>query len=241
MPFIIGQSSVVSFDGLSDGIISFSWQEGKGFSPLYQLGSDSLFAVESTGSETVSISIYGGAGTTEFTDMSTPNCTDSQLSVSVSFTPGFCPVGGASGYTLNNRTFFVTSYSYSKDIQGVGQESWSLTTYPSSDFYMMTGNTKVISTPISNSPTIVMINGMPTGQFYGEGISQAEAGVTLYNSTLTTKSAEVSAGALSLGRAKEVTQGFVEKFGNSTLLKKDGTVCEAQVNIEYSPIYTAAG
>jgi hypothetical protein len=240
MPFIIGQASTITFGSLDQGIVSVSWQEGKGFTPLYQLGSDSIYAIESNQNQTLNVTIYGNAGSPSFSNLDVPNCTDSSLKVNITFTPGLCPSTGA--YSFSNREFFVNSYSYSKDVQGVGQESWSLVAKPGNAFYMMTGSSlNITSSSISNTPTIVMINGLPTGQFYSEGVTSGEAGVTLHTSNLTTKTMDVSSGALSLGKAKTITQGFVSSFGGSTLLKKDGSICETSVNVEYNPIYTDAG
>lgn len=242
MPFVIGQASTITFGGLNQGIVSVSWQEGKGFTPLYQLGSDSIYAIESSQNQTLSVTIYGNAGSPSFSSgqLDVPNCVDSDLKVSVTFTPGLCPSTGS--YSFSNRDFFVTSYSYSKDVQGVGQESWSLVAKPDNSFYMMPGSSlNITSSPINTDPTIVMINGFPTGQFYSEEVSYNEAGMALHSSNLTTKTVEVSSGALSLGKAKTVIQGFVSSFGGSTLLKKDGSICEASLNVEFNPIYTDAG
>lgn len=252
MPYIIGQSSVISFVGkgteVADGIVSVQWQEGRSFSPLYQLGGIPVYAVQFNSAPSLNITVYGDAGTPVFTetDLDVPvDCADSSLQISVTFVPGFCPA--TPGWNINNEVFFVNSYSYSKDVSGIGQETWSLIGKPVSGFSMANqssyGANLNIPSQTDEDISPKMINGIPTGNRSGDvssPFSLDDTGVKLYaTSPLESRSMEASAGAISLGKATTTEYGFAKQLGGSTVFKADGIILNASVNIEYNPIYVS--
>ena len=269
MPFIIGQSSTITINGKGTdfaGIISFSFNDGKSFNPLYQLtnlgtASSTVYAIDVQENPTVNFSVYSGYDTVVnspvFTggDLDVPDCVNSAMSIAVDFVPGLCPVPGGGGSPfLVNDTFYVNSYSFSKDISGFGQESWSAQGLPASHFIIPNSPTSfsdVTSAAAETAATtVILLNGIPTGNVSGDfsfthasGIltpESGDAGIVLFASDdirINQVNSDVSAGALSLGNANITYNGFVSSFGGSTLFRKDGVAINASVSIPISPIY----
>ena len=205
MPYVIGQSSILkvfhnggSESTLWKGIISFSFNEGKGFNPLYQLSNNlsshrSVYAVEANSNPTASLTMYSGykqSGTEypnshSFDATGTIDCDDSPLWVSIEFTPGLCVpfsdwninrYNASTSSTNSYGKFFVNSYSFSKDAQGFGQESWSFQAKPRTSILISPSSPGSFqgvmdSTVIQDEVDlgdIHMVSGVPTGSVSGD-------------------------------------------------------------------------
>jgi hypothetical protein len=306
MPYVIGQSSVLNiYTGTGNtpwkGIVSFNFNEGRGFNPLYQLSKDtnaynSVYAIEANSNPTISITMhsgyymggvhypnsYGTDGTPlQFIPYSSPiSCADSDMWVSVDFVPGLCtpaPDWNVNTYNANPNSlgsygkFFVNSYSFSKEAQGLGQESWSFQAKPKTAILISDSpssfdtlmNSDVLDDQI-DPDNVHMVKGIVTGNVSGEFdeynvmdsvdyLSRAGVEISYNNKSnagpypasgtryvtdvLASKTVEVSAGALSTGRATVTHNGFVTKFGASTLIRKDGIAINASVNVNLTPVY----
>ena len=272
MAFVIGQASTidVSGGGVSGwkGITSFSYNTGVSFNPLFQLtdspsvgGSESVYAVDVSASPTISVSNYAGFGTSAnsghytVTMPSPGTCTDSALTVNVTFTPGLCGTNFSGVFSLDGvDDYFITSYSFSKDAEGFGTESWSMQGRPAPAFLIpgsqppSTFDSVMTVTPEEPSIDVVMVNGIATGtasgDFINSDIDGATDGVNLsfsrvmsYTNVAANKEVSVSAGNVSIGNATLTFNGFIEEFGGATLFRKDGTVVNVSVTVPMNPVY----
>ena len=124
MPVIIGAGTTVTSDLISGGFVSVSFSLSPSVERLFQLGSFDAFDLNITEQESVSITNFGGASTPVALAPSTA-CVDSTAKMAVVITPAPC-VGAATPIDRTGAdSLFITSFSYSKDFQGFGQESWS--------------------------------------------------------------------------------------------------------------------
>lgn len=205
MPYVIGQSSILkvfhnggSESTLWKGILSFSFNESKGFNPLYQLSNNlashrSVYAVEANSSPTASITMYSGykeSGTKypnshAFDTTDEIDCDDSPLWVSIEFTPGLCVpfsdwnINRYDASTSSSNSygkFFISSYSFSKEAQGFGQESWSFQAKPRTSILISSSSpgsfqNVMDSTVIQDEidlEDIHMVSGVVTGSVSGD-------------------------------------------------------------------------
>ena len=129
MPVIIGAGTTVTSDIISGGFVSVSFSLSPSVERLFQLGSFDAFDVNITEQESVSLTNYGGASTPVALAPST-SCSDSDAKMAVTITPAPCTGSTVAIDRTGADSLFITSFSYSKDFQGYGQESWSLQSKP---------------------------------------------------------------------------------------------------------------
>jgi hypothetical protein len=216
------------------GIVSIQF----GFNPqvdrLYQLGSFSPYDTSVTRTPTLSVTVYGSraddtGGSAAMVINPSTTCADANRAT-MTVSPAACEVS-ALPFT---RDYYLTSYSYSKDNLGFGQETWSFTGAPEIDTY--TG-------------TIVMLRGIAEGTIQtGAGtMSAADMGVVIdelssndiNNAEITGDSGSVAAGTPGIG---EYT---IERFIIATSVGGargrhediDGQTGQASVNIPMTPVF----
>lgn len=212
MPFIISAGTIVT--GFGAGIQSVSLNLTPQIQRLYQLGTPVPYDKNIIRQYSLNISRYapGSAHNVE----GSVNCEEP--------TPlelGIFASNCAGGVVDVTEDFFITSYSYSKDIQGFGIESYSLITRP-----------EVIG---GNGAEVRMIRGTAEGQTTVDG--GADTGVVfLPTDTVDGTTIEVTAGSPGIGKASSVIFGEIEAVGGGTG-KADGRDGQASVNIPYTPIY----
>jgi len=220
MAFILSSSTSISFGSNSKtrGIISIQINSVPQVQRLPVLGSANPFSEIRKLQTQISLTRYGGGPT--YITTPTEICNDANT-ISFSFSPGAC--GPIDSNLYLNGNFFVTSYSFSKEVNQFGQESWTIVDKPVTTFtsggQVGTGNT-------------VMPRGIADGQTT-EGLN---TGVTLDGSSEASGvSASLSAGNPGVGRANSLILGVVTSVGGSTTSKgsEDGS---GQANIPYSPI-----
>lgn len=181
---------------------------------LYVLGNNPLYNRIIINQHSLNVTVFAGGGSTYPTLPST-DCDDAN-SKAVSIVAQGCGSGGQVSFSDN---MYVTSYSYNKDVQGFGSESWSLITKP---------------VPSDESDdNIRMIRGVAEGQssMYG-----ADTGVDFSEIAAEGQTVDVSAGSPGIGRAFDIEYGEVIQIGGG-LLKQDGLDGTASVSIPYSPLY----
>lgn len=228
---IIGNSTTVVTDLFPEGgIISVNFGPSVQVNRLWQLGSFSPYTSYYTTQNQLSITAYAkkedGSGGSQLIDLTpSTSCADTGA-IFVSVNPGVC------GLTVSPQedVFYVTGYSYSKDNQGFGQESWSFTSKLTMPSY---------------AGTIMMLRGISTGQVLtGDGILTAlEVGVvvnetdSMYGgSYIEGATGSVSAGQLALGEYAVTREVVVSSVGGS-VGKADGYKGTASVSTPVSPIY----
>lgn len=236
MVVIIGAGSSVSTSLLTNGtgVISVNIGFQANVERLYQLGSFSPYDSSVTRQRTLSMNVYGkkpsGSGGTQV-QVLTPSTTCADAgTIQITFNPSSC-AGAISGFTDD---FFVTSYSYSKENIGYGQESWSFTT-------------KTILP--SYTGTIYMLRGISTGT-YATGtdvMTQAQMGFIIddaasrdsFGNYIESESGSVSAGFPGIGNYEISREVVVYSVGGSDGKNSsiDGKRGQASASIPVQPIY----
>ena len=113
---------------ISDGFISVNYSASPNVERLFELGTFDAYDVNLTTSQTVSLTNYGGA-VSPVELIPNEDCGDSSAIVEVTITPRVCDPAGTPLTPIiltGDDALVITSFSYSKDFQGYGQESWSL-------------------------------------------------------------------------------------------------------------------
>lgn len=226
MVVIIGAGTTVTSSVISGGFVSVSFSLSPSVERLWQLGSFDAFDIQLQTQESISISNYGGASTPVALSPSI-SCDDSTARMDVTITPAAC----LGSVTPINRTgsdaLFITSFSYSKDFQGYGQESWSLQGKPIIVGY--TGN-------------ISFVQGFSEGNRL-EGLDiVSNDGIVLTGSVVSTtfdaqgRNLSVSAGSPSLGQDDTQTFGKVTQIGGG-VGKEDGKRGNASASVPHQLIF----
>lgn len=211
MPFII--SAGTNVNGFGVGIQSVNLNISPQIQRLYQLGTTVPFDRNQILQKNLSITRYAGGGGTYDTTASTSCDEPAPLSISID-------AAGCSNSISVSDDWWVTSYSYQKDVQGWGIESWSLVSRPT-----------IIG---SNDVEARMIRGTAEGQSTSNG--GADTGVIFLTGIITGETLEVSAGQPGIGKSFSINFGEVSTVGNGTG-KADGKEGNASVSIPYTPIY----
>lgn len=228
MVVIIGAGTTVTSNIISGGFVSVSFSLSPQVERLFQLGSFNAFDVNVTTQESASISNYGGASTPVALNPST-SCTDSSASMDVTITPAPCTGASTPVIRTGPDALFITGFSYSKDFQGFGQESWSLTGKPQIQGF--TGN-------------IAFIQGFSEGnRLIGSDIV-SDDGVVMVDSETSTpgqvdatgRNISVSAGSPGLGNDDEQEFGKITQIGGG-VGKEDGKRGNASANIPHQQIF----
>ena len=213
MPFVISAGTLVT--GFGIGIQSVNYNDSPQIQRLYQLGSGVPFDRNIINQKNLQLTRYAGspAPGTPFEVLASTSCDDSTSFV--------IAINVISCYPLSvSETWWPTSYSYSKDVQGWGVESWSFVSKP-----------EVIN---GDGAVARMIRGTAEGQTTTDG--GAETGVVFLATQVPGKTMQVSAGQPGIGNAFNVSYGEIHYIGGGTG-KADGRMGNASVSIPYSPIF----
>lgn len=229
---IVGNSTQVTTALFADGgIISVNFGFNAQVNRLWQLGSFSPYDTYVVKQRELSITAYGqredsSGGSQQYDLTPSDSCVDADP-ISITVTPGVCEVS-ISPFTYD---YVPTSYGYTKDNFGWGQESWSFTTKPSVDNY--TGD-------------IVILRGVATGNIItGDGILTApEMGVVINEAdsvdadgnNIEGESGSVQAGQNSIGEYTVQREIVVSQIGGS-VGKKDSYQGKASVSIPTELVY----
>lgn len=226
MVVIIGAGTTVTSSVISGGFVSLSFSLSPSVERLFQLGSFDAFDIQTQTQESVSLSNYGGASTPVTLTQNT-DCSDSTARMDVTITPAPCTGSTTPIVRTGSNALFITSFSYSKDFQGFGQESWSLQGKPQIPGF--TGNTAfiqgfsegnhIIGTDIVSNDGIVL-----TGS---DGISAFDA---------QGRNISVSAGSPSLGQDDTQEFGKITQVGGG-VGKEDGKRGTASASIPHQLIF----
>lgn len=226
MVVIIGSATTVTSSVISGGFVSVSFSLSPSVERLFQLGSFDAYDTNIQTQESISITNYGGASTPVTLTPST-SCDDSTAKMDVTITPAAC----AGSVTAITRTgvdaLFITSYSYSKDFQGYGQETWSLQGKPV--LLNFTGNVSYIQgfsegnhltgSDIVSNDGIVLTGSVPPATSDASG-----------------RSLQVSAGAASFGQDDTQVFGKVTQIGGA-VGKEDGKRGNASANVPHTLVF----
>ena len=226
MVVIIGAGTTVTSSIITGGFVSVSFSVSPTVERLFELGSFDPFDINIQTQESISLTNFGGASSVVTLTPST-SCIDSTARMDVTITPAPC-TGSADPITRTGLdALFINSYSYSKDFQTFGQESWSLQGKPLLQGF--TGST-------------AFIQGFSEGnQLTGTDIV-SDDGVALTSSTgagtfdVEGRTLSVSAGSPSIGNDD------IQQFGKVTAIgggvgKEDGKRGTASANIPHQLIF----
>lgn len=226
MVVIIGAGTTVTSSLISGGFVSVSFSISPSIERLFELGSFDAFDLQIQTQESVSITNYGGASTPVALAPSTA-CDDSTAKMDVTITPAPCTGSTTPIVRTGTNALFITSYSYSKDYQGYGQESWSLQGKP--ELPGFTGNMAFIQgfaegqrlegPDIVSNDGIVLTGSVPATSFDAQG-----------------RSISVSAGSPSLGQDDTQTFGKVTQIGGA-VGKEDGKRGTSSANVPHQLIF----
>lgn len=219
MPFVIGAGTFVT--GFGTGIQSVNLTFNPQIQRLYQLGSSIPFDKNIIKQKTLVINRYSGQGTSYDVQPST-TCTEPDP-FQIDITANNC----TNGNTSNTDFYFISSYSYSKELQGWGIESYNLITRP----LILTGSNGQF---VVGDTQVRMIRGIAEGQASTDGF--ADPGIIFNSTTVPGETIEVTAGVPGIGRAHTLLFGEVTHVGGGTG-KSDGKDGTGQVTVPYSPIY----
>jgi hypothetical protein len=223
---IVGAGTFVTSNIISGGFVSVSFSLSPSVERLFQLGSFDAYDTNIQTQESISITNYGGASTPVPLVPST-SCTDSTARMNVTITPAPCTGSTTPINRTGSDALFITSYSYSKDFQGYGQESWSLQGKPIIIGY--TGNISFIQgfsegnrltgADIVSNDGIVLTGSIPATSFDAQG-----------------RNLSVSAGSPGLGQDDTQTFGKVTQIGGA-VGKEDGKRGNASANVPHQLIF----
>lgn len=192
------------------------------------MGSFDTFDVNVTTQESASINSYGGASTPVPLAPST-SCDDSLARMDVTITPAPCTGSTNPIIRTGSTALFITGFSYSKDYQGYGQESWSLTGKP-----IIQGFTG----------SIAFIQGFSEGNRITGTDIVSNDGIVLVDSTTGTpgqvdatgRNLSVSAGSPGLGNDDDQDFGRVTQVGGA-VGKEDGKRGTSTASIPHQLIF----
>lgn len=235
MSVIIGGGTTITSDFLSDGdgVTSVSFDYTANIERLWQLGSFSPYITTVTKQRTVSVSVYGkkpdGSGGTNALLMAPSTSCGDASSVTIEVNATLCQGGGSESFT---DTFFVTSYSFTKDYTSYGTESWAFTNKPYVDSY--TG-------------TIYMLRGIPTGKILAQGdgiMANGEMGMLVDESSskdasgndIESETGSVSSGFPGIGNFDVTREVVVYSVGASTGYKP-AYKGNANCSVPMQPLY----
>jgi len=226
MAVIIGAGTTVTSNIISGGFASVSFSTSPSVERLFQLGSFDAFDLNITEQESISLTNYGGASTPVALAPSVA-CTDSDAKMAVTITPAPC-TGSATPITrIGADSLFINSFSYSKDFQSYGQESWSLQGKP-----IITGFT-------GNQ---VFIQGFSEGNHLVGSDTVSNDGIVLTGSVVATtydaegRNLSVSAGSPGLGTDDTQRFGKITSIGGG-VGKEDGKKGNASATVPHQIVY----
>lgn len=213
MGFVISAGTLVTGLGAA---ISVNLDLSPQIQRLYALGSSTPYNRLLISQKRLSVTVYGGSGSPTYSVAASVGCNDANT-IPVSVSAVACD-GGSVGTSEN---WYVTGYSYTKDAQGWGQESWTMVTAPE-------------GSDGASTVTATMIRGIAEGT---ATVGGASAGVTFIGTTVPGESIQVQAGTPGIGRADDSLFGEVSSVGGGTTGQGLGLTGSANVSVPYSPIY----
>lgn len=222
MPYVIGAGTFIK-DTITSvpllGIQSISLDSSPEINRLWELGSTLPYDKDLRRQKKLSISRYSGSLQSKFNILASNDCSEPE--------PLFLTIYAAdclAGSVSDVSEWWITNYSYTKDIQGWGIESFNLISRPE-----IIGSSDIICR---------MIRGTAEGQRTING--GADTGIEFITDTTQVEGTtlEVSAGSPSIGKTFNTEFGEVATIGGG-LGKGDGKEGNGQVTIPYTPIYFA--
>lgn len=190
------------------GAISANWGISGQVNRLYELGTMTPYDERIIMMESLSITFYGGSGPTISIATST-SCSNSSTKFTASVSPGGC---GSTGGGLSG-SFFLMSYSYSKnDPIGYGQATYN--------------GQRWVSTP---QPVVLC------GVAEGSSSGGVDSGVSLTPSYEGSQGS-VSAGFPGVGWAAPVSYGLVTSVGPGAG-KADGQQGQGNATVQHQPVW----
>lgn len=226
MSVIIGAGTTVTSNLISGGFVSVSFNTSPSVERLFQLGSFDAFDTQIQTQESVSISNFGGASL-PLPLVQNTDCSDSTAKMDVTIVPAPCTGSADPIVRSGANALFITSFSYSKDFQGFGQESWSLQGKPFIPGF--TGNqafiqgfsegNRLVGPDIVSNDGIVLEGSVPATAFDAEG-----------------RSISVSAGASSLGNDDIQRSGKITQIGGA-VGREDGKRGTSSASIPHQLIF----
>lgn len=244
MPFIISAGTFVSGFGSNTGgvgtqigtgdrgIQSVSLSTNVTPNRLWHLGYITPYDENVTIQKQLSITCYGGGASNVYDTEASQTCIEpSPLSISIN--ANACD--GSSFVDLTD--WWLTSYSYNKDMQGWGSESWSFISKP----IILNENLQEIT-----DVNIIMVRGIAEGEQTTDG--GADTGIVFIAGTQILDkdtinaldfvgTVEVTQGSPGIGRANDMEYGVVGQVGENSTGKSDGRDARGSVNIPYTPIF----
>lgn len=236
MTVIIGGGSSLNAPNLlasAIGVLSVNFEISPNVERLWQLGSFSPYDTVVTRQRTLSMVVYGrrpdgkGGSLVQSIPAST-SCADVS-SNRIEFNAVACQSGQAVSFV---DYFYATSYSYSKEAQGFGQESWAFTTKP----YV-----------VGYTGSIFMLRGISTGKLLvssADVMTESEVGMVVDTAAsqdsngayIDGESGSVSAGFPGIGSFDISREVVVSSVGGS-IGKKDGYRGNASCSIPVQPVF----
>lgn len=226
MVVIIGAGTTVTSDIISGGLVSVSFTLSPSVERLFQLGSFDAFDINITEQESISLTNFGGASSKVSLAPSVA-CIDSTAKMAVVITPAPC-TGSATPITrTGTNSLFITSFSYSKDFQSFGQETWSLQSKPilqdftGSQVFIQgfaEGN-RLVGSDVVSDDGIVLTGSVPATPFDAEG-----------------RSLSVSAGSPGIGTDDTQRFGKVTSIGGG-VGKEDGKKGTSSANVPHQIVF----
>jgi len=234
MAVIIGMGTLVSIPSLfaDGGFVSINFGIDPNTQRLWQLGSYDPYDTYTQRQRNFSLTGYGrrenGSGGSNQINVEPSVTCGSPTPIVIDVTPTSC------GYVIDpfSGDYYPTSYSYSKDNFGWGQESWAFVTEPELD--------------VPYTGTILFIRGIATGQVntgpgqldpLDQGIVYDTAASQDSNSNwIDGESGSVQAGFPGIGEYSIERQYVVTHVGGS-LGKSDGYKGTASVTIPMQTVY----
>ena len=216
MTFILSTSTTVSAP--FQNALSINTSINAQRQELYQLSIsnpiyDSLVQYQTS----ISIAIYSPGPS--YSTQHSVNCLVASP-IEITINPGAC--GGS--IDVISDEFYASAYSYKKDINTYGQESWSLVTVP-----------KYFDDDLQNESYLLsFLRGVATGNSTDP---ESQTGVQFIGTTVESKSMSISAGFPGIGNAFSVKYGRVISIGGS-IGPGDGDG-QASVSIPYVPLITS--
>jgi len=234
MAVIIGGGTYVSIPSLfpDGGYVSINFGVDPQMNRLWQLGSYVPYDTYTQSQRSFSLVAYGkkpdGSGGSNQISVEPSVSCSSPSPTTISVTPASC------GYSIApfSGDYFPTSYSYSKDNFGFGQESWAFTTEPIMD--------------VPYTGTILFIRGIATGQVQtGAGMLDPVDQGILYDTSASQdsngnwidgESGSVAAGFPGIG-TYTIQREYVVTYIGGSVGKADGFQGNASVTIPMQTVY----
>jgi len=217
MPYIISAGTHVYIGtGEETGIQSVNLGLSPQIQRLYALGGG-IYDTTVINQLSLSLTMYGQGNTPKhtFSQHAATGCTPA-ATVLISILTN--PCGNEDEISVSDH-WYITSYSYSKEAQNWGIESYSF-----------------VTAPISSGPPPTMVAGTPEGQTTVNGGAKTGIRFIEPQGGIEGYTLEVTAGSPGIGKAFNVTYGEVSSVVGGTG-KLDGTEGNGSVNFPYSTLY----